>query len=140
LTNKVIEARAVFKRFGSISAVDGVDLTVPEGELLGLIGPNGAGKTTLFKLILGLDVATSGDIRICGEPVRGEAFRRVRRSIGYLPESIALYENLTGLETLQFFAKLKGADPAGICTGAAGSAAHLAAGRAHQRPGSSRRP
>ena len=112
MTSNVIEARAVVKRFGKTCAVDGVDLTVPEGELLGLIGPNGAGKTTLFKLILGLDVPTSGDIRVCGEPVRGEAFRRVRRSIGYLPESVALYENLTGLETMRFFARLKGADPA----------------------------
>ena len=112
MTSNVIEARAVVKRFGKTCAVDGVDLTVPEGELLGLIGPNGAGKTTLFKLILGLDVPTSGDIRVCGEPVRGEAFRRVRRSVGYLPESVALYDNLTGLETMRFFARLKGADPA----------------------------
>ena len=112
MTSSVIETRAVSKRFGKTRAVDGVDLTVHQGEILGLIGPNGAGKTTLFRLILGLEPATSGDIRVCGEPVRGEAFRRVRRSIGYLPESVALYDNLTGMETMLFFARLKSADPA----------------------------
>jgi Cu-processing system ATP-binding protein len=63
---------------------------------------------------LGLLPASSGEIRIGGQPVRGEAFREVRRSIGYLPESLALYDNLSGLETLRFFARLKGADT-GVC-------------------------
>ncbi len=108
----VIEVRGIAKHFGQTRAVDGVDLTVREGELLGLIGHNGAGKTTLLKLMLGLLPATAGDIRIRGEPVRGEAFRRVRRQIGYLPESVALYDHLTGLETMRFFARLKGADKA----------------------------
>lgn len=100
------------KHFHQTRAVDGVDLAVREGELLGLIGHNGAGKTTLFKLMLGLMPATQGDIRVCGEPVRGERFRQVRRSIGYVPESIAFYDNLSGLETMRFFARLKGAEPA----------------------------
>jgi len=104
----------VRKRFGDIKAVDGVDLSIQEGELFGLIGHNGAGKTTLFKMLLGLLPASSGEIRIGGQPVRGEAFRQVRRSIGYLPENLALYDNLSGLETLRFFARLKGADT-GAC-------------------------
>ena len=112
MTSSVIEARSVCKRFGATRAVDGVDLSVREGEILGLIGPNGAGKTTLFKLLLGLEPVSAGELRVCGEHVRGEAFRRVRRRIGYLPESVALYDNLTGLETMLFFARLKGADPA----------------------------
>ena len=110
MTSSVIEVRAVSKRFGTTRAVDCVDLSVNQGEVLGLIGPNGAGKTTLFKLMLGLLPATAGEINVCGEPVRGKAFRRVRRSIGYLPESVALYDNLSGLETMLFFARLKGAD------------------------------
>jgi Cu-processing system ATP-binding protein len=114
LTSSVIEIRGVSKRFGETRAVDGVDLTVHEGEVFGLIGHNGAGKTTLLKLMLGLLPATSGDIRVCGQPVRGEMFRCVRRNIGYLPESTALYDNLSGLETILFFARLKGADP-GSC-------------------------
>jgi len=112
LTYRLIELRGVHKRYGEVQAVDGVDLQVAAGELFGLIGHNGAGKTTLFKMMLGLLPATAGDIHIGGEAVRGAAFREVRRSIGYLPESLALYDNLSGLETLRFFARLKGVDEA----------------------------
>jgi len=111
LAYNVIEVRGAVKHFGETRAVDGVDLTVQAGELFGLIGHNGAGKTTLFKMMLGLLPATRGEIHIDGQPVRGEAFRQVRRGIGYLPESLALYDNLSGLEIMQFFAKLKDADP-----------------------------
>ena len=107
----VIEVRGAVKHFGETRAVDGVDLTVQTGELFGLIGHNGAGKTTLFKMMLGLLPATRGEIHIDGQPVRGEAFRQVRRGIGYLPESLALYDNLSGLEVMLFFARLKDADP-----------------------------
>ena len=110
MANNVIEVRAVTKRFGDIDAVAGVDLTVHEGEIFGLIGHNGAGKSTLFKMMLGLLPVSSGEIRIHGQAIRGEAFRTVRRSIGYLPENVAFYDNLTGLETLEFFADLKGVD------------------------------
>ncbi|MBS1158908.1 MAG: transporter related [Proteobacteria bacterium] len=121
MTDQLIEIRGVHKRYGvttkttagpGINAVDGVDLDIAPGELFGLIGHNGAGKTTLFKMMLGLLPVTSGEIRIGGQAVRGEAFRQVRRSIGYLPESLALYDNLSGLETLHFFARLKGAERA----------------------------
>ncbi len=110
MTDKLIEIRGVHKRYGAVNAVNGVDLTVGAGELFGLIGHNGAGKTTLFKMMLGLLPASAGDIRIGGQAVRGAAFREVRRGIGYLPESLALYDNLSGLETLHFFARLKGVD------------------------------
>jgi len=109
LTDKLIEIRGVHKRYGAIEAVDGIDLDIAPGELFGLIGHNGAGKTTLFRMMLGLLPASAGDIRIGGQAVRGEAFRQGRRRIGSLPESLALYDNLTGLETLHFFARLKGA-------------------------------
>jgi len=110
LGSNVIELRGVSRSFGRIQAVQDVDLTLDEGEFVGLIGHNGAGKTTLFNLMLGLLPASSGEIRICGEPVRGPAFRRIRRSIGYVPESVALYDHLSGIETMLFFARLKGAD------------------------------
>lgn len=114
MTDKLIEMRAVHKRYGAVTAVDGVDLTIGAGEIFGLIGHNGAGKTTLFKMMLGLLPVSAGDIRVGGQAVRGNGFRAVRRSIGYLPESLALYDNLSGLETLHFFARLKGADLA-VC-------------------------
>ncbi|NTV70199.1 MAG: ABC transporter ATP-binding protein [Azonexaceae bacterium] len=110
MTDKLIDIRGVKKRYGAVDAVNGVDLTIGAGELFGLIGHNGAGKTTLFKMMLGLLPASAGEIRIGGQAVRGTAFREVRRSIGYLPESLALYDNLSGLETLHFFARLKGVD------------------------------
>ncbi|HRP25240.1 MAG TPA: ABC transporter ATP-binding protein [Thauera sp.] len=110
----VIVARGVRKHFGAIHAVDGVDLDIRGGELFGLIGHNGAGKSTLFKMMLGLIPISAGEIRIDGAPVGtgGGSFRAVRRKIGYLPENVVLYDNLTGLETLDFFARLKGVAPA----------------------------
>jgi len=109
-----IRLRGVSKRYGALTAVDGVDLAVPRGQLLGLIGHNGAGKSTLFKMMLGLIRPSAGQILVNGSDVGGRDFRAARRSIGYLPENLVLYDNLTALETLQFFARLKGA-PAAQC-------------------------
>lgn len=105
----VIEVRGVSKLYGVLHAVDGIDLTVQRGEIFGLIGHNGAGKSTLFKMMLGLITPTSGEILINGTAVTGRDFRHTRRQLGYLPENVVLYDNLSGLETLYFFAKLKGA-------------------------------
>lgn len=107
-----VALRGVAKHYGAVHAVDGVDLDVQRGEVFGLIGHNGAGKSTLFKMMLGLVSPSAGDIRIQGAPVSGRGFRDVRRGIGYLPENVVLYDNLDGLETLRFFARLKGAPPA----------------------------
>jgi len=97
----------VTKDFGTVQAVKGVDLSIAPGELFGLIGHNGAGKSTLFKMMLGLIPLTSGTIHLDGEPITGPRFRETRRKIGYLPENVVLYDNLTGIETLYFFADLK---------------------------------
>ena len=107
LTSNVIEIDHAARRFGEIHAVRDVSLAVQQGEIFGLIGPNGAGKSTLFRLVLGLLPLSSGEIRIKGRAVRGEAFRQVRRRVGYLPENVVLYDNLSALETLWFFAGLK---------------------------------
>lgn len=110
MNSHVIDIAGVAKRFGDVRAVDGVDLRIGAGELFGLIGHNGAGKSTLFKLMLGLIAPDAGRIAIGGEPVHGPRFRDVRRRIGFMPESVSLYGNLTGAETMAFFAKLKRAD------------------------------
>lgn len=102
-----IRVTGVHKHYGAVHAVNGVDLTIERGEVFGLIGHNGAGKSTLFKMMLGLIPVTQGEIRVQGALVQGPQFRDVRRHMGYLPENVVLYDNLTGLETLQFFAKLK---------------------------------
>lgn len=108
LQTTAIDVRQVSKSFGAVLAVDQVDLGIHRGEMFGLIGHNGAGKSTLFKMMLGLIPASSGEIRVQGVSTATGKFRDVRRSIGYLPENVVLYDNLTGLETLQFFARLKG--------------------------------
>ena len=104
-----VSLRGVTKHYGALHAVDGVDLDIARSEIFGLIGHNGAGKSTLFKMMLGLIPATSGEILVGGASVRGRGFRAARRHLGYLPENVVLYDNLSGLETLRFFAKLKGA-------------------------------
>lgn len=109
MSSEVISVNAVSKHYGEIHAVDGVDMSVTRGEIFGLIGHNGAGKSTLFKMMLGLVKPTKGDIRISGVATHGNQFRDVRRRIAYLPESVIFYDNLSGLETLYFFAELKGA-------------------------------
>lgn len=105
----MIEIDNVSKRYGPHLAVDGVSLQVAAGELFGLIGHNGAGKSTLFRMMLGLIPASQGEVRLCGQSTRSSGFREVRRQLGYLPENVVLYDNLTGLETLHYFARLKGA-------------------------------
>lgn len=107
-----IVLRDVARHYGAVQAVEAVDLQVRRGEILGLIGHNGAGKSTLFKLMLGLIPATRGEITVAGASVRSGDFRAVRRQIGYFPENLALYDNLSGLEVLRFFARLKQADRA----------------------------
>ncbi|MBI5258877.1 MAG: ABC transporter ATP-binding protein [Burkholderiales bacterium] len=102
-----VSLRGVVKHYGAVRAVDGIDLEIHRGEVFGLIGHNGAGKSTLFKTMLGLIPATGGEIHILGRPIRGRAFREVRREIGYLPENVVLWDNLSGLETLRFLARLK---------------------------------
>lgn len=108
---EAIRVRGAVRHFGAVRAVDGVDLDVQRGEVFGLIGHNGAGKSTLFKMMLGLIEAGAGEIQVAGHAVNGRHFRVARRRIGYLPENVVLYDNLSGLETLRFFARLKGAAP-----------------------------
>ncbi len=108
MNTPAIDVRAVSRRFGEVRALTEVSLALGEGAVLGLIGHNGAGKSTLIKLMLGLMAPDAGEIRIAGQPVNGPAFREVRRRIAYLPENVVFYDNLSGLETLEFFADLKG--------------------------------
>jgi len=96
----------VRKRFGSLTAVDGVSLTIERGEVFGLLGPNGAGKTTTISMIVGLTRPTEGAVRLDG---RGDVTSAAIRSrVGLAPQSLALYDDLTGRENLAFFARLYG--------------------------------
>ncbi len=88
-----------------VHAVDGLSLTVNEGEIFGFVGPNGAGKTTTIKMLMGLIFPTSGKAWIFDAPIPSEGSKA---RIGYLPEHPAWYEFLTGLEAMRFFARLAG--------------------------------
>ena len=101
---------ALTKRFGSITAVDGLNLTLEAGQIVGLLGPNGAGKTTTIHTIMGLKTPTEGDVRINRVSVHSPEISSVRRRIGYLPEQPVLYDYLTGREFVQFLGRLY--DPA----------------------------
>jgi ABC-2 type transport system ATP-binding protein len=96
-------AAGATRRFGELLAVDGVDLTVAGGEVVGLIGANGSGKTTLI-LLLGLLAPTAGRVRLFGEPPS----RRTRARLGYVPQSLGLYEDLTVAENMAFSAAAYG--------------------------------
>ncbi len=103
----MIEAIALRKFYGAVHAVDGLELRVNAGEIYGLVGPDGAGKTTTMRLLCGAVEPTSGTIRIAGFPVPGKV-EEARAHIGYLPQRFSLYEELSVLENLRFFAEVRG--------------------------------
>jgi len=108
-----IAVNHVTKRYKDTTAVDDVSFTVRPGEIFGFLGPNGAGKTTTLKAILGLIHIDSGTITINGYDVANDGVQ-ARQKIGYLPERVALYDNLTPIQTLKFFCELRGEDPSQI--------------------------
>jgi Cu-processing system ATP-binding protein len=99
---------AVTRRFGKQAAVSGVDLTLRAGERVGLVGHNGAGKSTMIKMMLGLLRPSEGSVRVLGDDPAASGSAGDRGRLGYLPENVALYPSLTGAETLDFYARLKG--------------------------------
>lgn len=104
-----IEARALTKRFGEKTAVDRIDLTVPEGELFALLGVNGAGKTTTIRMLTCLSAATGGSCAVCGADCAAQP-EKVKAVIGISPQDTAVAENLTVRENLQFMAQVYGCD------------------------------
>lgn len=105
----MIRLDQVSKRYGTFTAVDRLDLTVPRGTLFGLLGPNGAGKTTAVRMIAGILQPTSGRVSIAGIDVRADP-EGAKRHLGYIPDRPHLYEKLTGAEFLRFVAGLYGQD------------------------------
>lgn len=108
---KAVELENVSQRYGSMTVLQHLTLSLAEGEVLGLFGHNGAGKTTCMKLILGLLNPSVGQLRVLGRDSTDPA---VRRDLGYLPENVTFYPQLTGYETLRHFARLKGAPPSQV--------------------------
>ncbi|HHN64200.1 MAG TPA: ABC transporter ATP-binding protein [Nitrospirae bacterium] len=104
----MIELKDVNKVYGNLKALDSVNLHIRKGEVLGLVGPNGAGKSTMLKIILGIAKPTSGTVLINGKVPSEKDWREFKASVGYMPERVAFYDNLTGMETLKLFARIKG--------------------------------
>jgi ABC-2 type transport system ATP-binding protein len=105
-----IDLRGLTKTFGSLKAVDGLDLTIPSGALYGFIGPNGAGKTTAIRMIMSILMPDSGELRVLGKASALEAKDR----IGYLPEERGLYRKMKVAAYLTFIARLKGVAERGL--------------------------
>jgi ABC-2 type transport system ATP-binding protein len=117
MTTPLIEVSGLRKQYKSsfrkplITALDGIDFQVGEGELFGLLGPNGAGKTTTVKILLGLTRATAGTATVCGLPVSDP---ESRRRVGYLPEGHKIPNYLTARQALSIFGRMSGMDSASI--------------------------
>jgi ABC-2 type transport system ATP-binding protein len=107
----VVQAQTLHKHFGSIHAVDGLDLAVQAGEIYGLLGPNGSGKTTLIRLLIGLLKPTSGRAAILGQTMPDKA---ILSQVGYMTQVSALYDDLTVRDNVAFFAEMCGLRAADI--------------------------
>ncbi|MDJ0654828.1 MAG: ATP-binding cassette domain-containing protein [Xanthomonadales bacterium] len=102
----MIEIKNLTKSFGSLTAVNNLSFSIPEGQILGFLGPNGAGKSTTMKMIAGFLTPTSGSVSVCGFDVESQAIE-AKRCIGYLPEGAPGYGEMTPLQFLNFIADVR---------------------------------
>ena len=110
MSDNLIEAKNLVKRYDGITVVKGVSFSVARGEIFGLLGPNGAGKTTTILMLLGLSDITEGQARVVGyDPVREPL--SVKRRVGYLPDQVGFYDNLTAADNMRYMARLIGLTP-----------------------------
>jgi ABC-2 type transport system ATP-binding protein len=103
----VLSITGVQKRFGAHTALENLDLSLPAGQVFALLGPNGAGKTTTINLILGFLKADSGLVEVCGVDAALDPLR-ARQLTAYIPEQVALYSTMSGLDNLRYFTTLAG--------------------------------
>jgi ABC-2 type transport system ATP-binding protein len=122
-----IQVRALTRRFGDFTAVDGITLDVAPGEVFGFLGANGAGKTTAMRMLIGLLAPSSGTARVAGHDVAGEP-ERVRRRIGYMSQRFSLYDDLTVRENVTLYGGIYGLDRRTIATRLAALVDRLALG------------
>ncbi|MCG7597008.1 ABC transporter ATP-binding protein [Mycobacterium sp. PSTR-4-N] len=102
-----IEVRSLTKTFGTVRALDGLDLSVAEGEVHGFLGPNGAGKSTTLRVLLGLARADAGTVRVLGADPWTDAVD-LHRQLAYVPGDVTLWPTLTGGETIDLLARMRG--------------------------------
>ncbi|MCP5559091.1 MAG: ABC transporter ATP-binding protein [Verrucomicrobiaceae bacterium] len=101
----MIEINDLTMHYGELKALDGLNLTIPQGELFAFLGPNGAGKTTAIKLLTGLMKPLRGQVRICGHDIQVDPLL-AKSLLGYVPDVAVFYEKLTAPEFMQFIADL----------------------------------
>ena len=102
-----LETAKLVKKFGKLTALNGIDLNVNEGEVFGFIGPNGAGKTTTIRVLLGILQATEGSAKVFGMDAWKDAVE-IHKRIAYVPGDVNLWPNLTGGEVIDLFVHLRG--------------------------------
>lgn len=105
MSQAIIQLEGLTKKYGDFTAVDRLDLSIEKGEIFGLLGPNGAGKSTTILMMLGLTEPTSGKVQVCGIDVTKHPID-VKRRVGYLPDDVGFYEQLSGRENLLYTGKL----------------------------------
>ena len=107
MSDYLVQATNLHKSFGHTRAVDGVSLQIKAGEIYGLVGSDGAGKTTTMRLLVGALQPNQGEINICGFDIRKQV-EQARSAVGYLSQRFSMYEDLTVLENIRFFAEIRG--------------------------------
>jgi ABC-2 type transport system ATP-binding protein len=109
MATEVVRTENLTRRFGRFTAVDGINLTVAEGEIFGFLGANGAGKTTAIRMLCGLLMPSAGGGRVADYDILSQA-EMIKRHIGYMSQKFSLYPDLTGRENLSFYGAAYGLD------------------------------
>lgn len=107
MENPIIQLNGLSKHYGTKKAVENLSLKINKGEIFGLLGPNGAGKTTTILMMLGLSEPTSGEALVCGINATNNPIA-VKRKVGYMPDNVGFYDNMTALENLMYIGRLSG--------------------------------
>ena len=107
MNEPIIQLKGLTKCYGTLKAVDSLNLDIYKGEIFGLLGPNGAGKTTTILMMLGLTDPTNGTAYVCGHNATSNPIA-VKKKEGYMPDSVGFYDNMTALENLMYIGRLNG--------------------------------
>lgn len=107
----VLKLHNASKRFGNFTAVNGVSFSVVTGEIVGFVGPNGAGKTTAINMILGFLRTSGGEVQVLGQTIKPQNAHKTHSKIGYAAGDMALFDNLTGKQYLEYFAGVQRSAP-----------------------------
>lgn len=105
--SRVIVAEGLSRRFGAITAVDGVDLAIEEGTIFGFLGPNGSGKSTVIRMLCGILRPSDGHASVLGYDIQQQP-EQIKQNIGYMSQQFSLYPDLTVMENLTFYARIYG--------------------------------